>query len=132
MRRSACLILLASFGVAACAYDDEGPGPGWNGGGYSYHGRTWTGAPRRAYAGDLHGPGVPTLDEWLKGTREGRAIVTLGFREAGNGFVSEDVANRANIWFRLYADQNHDMTITDPEIRTALVAAAGRYLPRHP
>ena len=32
--------------------------------------------------------------------------------------------------FRRYADTNRDMTITDPEIRTALVAAAGRYRPR--
>jgi hypothetical protein len=55
-------------------------------------------------------------------------VVTLGFREAGEGFVSEDVAHRANIWFRRYADEDRDMRITDPEIRTALVQAAGRYL----
>ena len=44
--------------------------------------------------------------------------------------ISEETADRANIWFRRYADSNHDMTITDPEIRTALVAAGGRYIRR--
>jgi hypothetical protein len=48
--------------------------------------------------------------------------------------ISAETADRINIWFRRYADTNHDMTITDPEIRTALVAAAGRYMrpPRRP
>ena len=80
------------------------------------------------YRGDLRGPGLEILDPWLRETREGRAIVTLGFSDAAEGFVSEDTAHRANIWFRRYADENCDMRITDPEIRTALVAAAGRYL----
>jgi len=128
LRRSCCLILLASFAAGGCAYDTY-PAYGWHQGGYSYAGQAYAGPPRMPYAGDLTGPGVETLDEWLRGTREGRAIVTLGFGEAGGGFVSEDVANRANIWFRRYADSNRDMVITDPEIRTALVAAAGRYLP---
>ena len=52
----------------------------------------------------------------------------MGFMAAAEGFVSEDTAHRANIWFRRYADQDRDMRITDPEIRTALVVAAGRYL----
>jgi hypothetical protein len=127
MRPSICLILVSASTLSACAYDD---GHGWREGGYAYHGRHYGGPARRAYEGELHGPGVGQLDEWLKGTREGQAIVTLGFREAGYGYVSEEVADRANIWFRLYADQNHDMVITDPEIRTALVAAAGPYLRR--
>jgi hypothetical protein len=55
-------------------------------------------------------------------------VVTLGFRDAAGGVVSEDVAHRANIWFRCYADRDRDMIVTDPEIRTALVAAAGRYV----
>ncbi|HEV2866517.1 MAG TPA: hypothetical protein VGX37_08370, partial [Allosphingosinicella sp.] len=82
----------------------------------------------RAYEGDLEGPGLSILDPWLKETAEGRAIVTLGFREAARGFVSDDVAHRANIWFRRYADYDGDMRITDAEIRTALVTAAGRYV----
>lgn len=117
MRRSACLILLASFGLAACAYHGRGSGP-------AYHGE-WT--ERRAYEGELSGPGLAILDDWLKDTREGNVIVTMGWAEAHRGFVSEDVAHRVNIWFRRYADHNRDMTITDAEIRTALVHAAGRW-----
>ena len=92
-----------------------------------YQGGEWD-TPREVYAGELTGPGVALLDPWLRETREGRAVVTLGFGEAASGFVSEDVAHRVNIWFRRYADQNCDMVITDPEIRTALVTATQRYL----
>jgi len=92
----------------------------------AYDGQAW--ATRQPYTGELIGPGVALLDPWLIGTAEGRAIVTLGFRDAADGFVSEDVAHRANIWFRRYADHDCDLRVTDPEIRTALVAAAGRYL----
>lgn len=94
---------------------------------YGYEGTQWQG-PRRPHAGPLHGPGVAILDPWLLETEEGRAVVTLGFRDAARGFVTEDVAHRANIWFRRYADHDRDMKITDPEIRTALVQAGGRYL----
>ena len=93
----------------------------------AYHGDAY-GGPQAPYAGELTGPGVALLDPWLLETPEGRAVVTLGFSEAANGFVSEDVAHRANVWFRRYADENCDMQITDPEIRTALVTATGRYL----
>lgn len=116
--RLRAMVAVAALGVSACAhgYDD-----------YAYEGSHWSG-PRTPYEGELHGPGVEILDPWLKETREGRAIVTLGFRDAGEGLVSEDVAHRANIWFRRYADQDRDMRVTDSEIRTALVAAAGRYV----
>jgi len=117
MRRSVYLVLLAACGLAGCAYE------------HGYHGREWAG-PGHPYQGALSGPGLAILDDWLKDTREGNVIVTMGWREAGRGVVSEDVAHRANIWFRRYADRDRDMTITDPEIRTALVAAAGRHLPR--
>lgn len=108
------LAAFAALGASGCASD------------YAYRGDEW--ATRRPYAGELRGPGVDILDPWLIETPEGRAVVTLGFRDAGNGFVSEDVAHRANIWFRRYADHDCDMRVTDVEIRTALVAAAGRYL----
>jgi len=111
---------LAALGVTACAHDSYS-------GRHAYRGSEWSG-PRQAYQGDLHGPGLAILDPWLKETREGRAVVTLGFRDAARGFVSEDVAHRANIWFRRYADQDCDLRITDPEIRTALAAAAHRYM----
>lgn len=128
MRRCALVMTLATCALSGCMsgdYRNGGPERA-----YAYDGREWAGEPRRPYEGELHGPGVEILDDWLKETREGQAIVTLGFRDAGEGLVSEDVAHRANVWFRRYADQDRDMTITDPEIRTALVAAAGRYLPR--
>ncbi len=124
MRQRAFLSLLAgltALGVAGCATG------GYHHGRHAYGGGEWSG-PRQAFAGDLHGPGVALLDPWLKETREGRAVVTLGFRDAARGFVSEDVADRANRWFRRYADQDCDMRVTDPEIRVALATAAGRYL----
>jgi hypothetical protein len=113
------IILLAALALSACAhgYDDD----------YAYDGTDWL-ESRGPYVGELRGPGVATLDPWLRETEEGRAVVTLGFQEAARGVVSEDVAHRANIWFRRYADENRDMKITDPEIRTALVTATGRYL----
>jgi hypothetical protein len=109
---------LGALGAAACTTTSRD---------VAYHGGDYAG-PRAPYAGELTGPGVELLDPWLLETAEGRAVVTLGFSEAANGFVSEDVAHRANIWFRRYADENCDMQITDPEIRTALVTATGRYL----
>ena len=114
------LAALAALGASGCAYDSAR-------GRYAYDGAQWAG-PRAVYQGELHGPGVALLDPWLRETREGRAVVTLGFADAARGLVSEAVAHRANIWFRRYADQDCDMRVTDPEIRTALVAAAGRYL----
>lgn len=128
MRRHIYLAALSVCGLSACAWDDYGHGSAE--GPYSYRGQQWAGETRRPYEGPLRGPGVEILDDWLKETREGQAIVTLGFREAGEGLVGEDVAHRANVWFRRYADHDRDMTLTDPEIRTALVAAAGRYLSR--
>ncbi|HYN46426.1 MAG TPA: hypothetical protein VES64_07015 [Allosphingosinicella sp.] len=118
MRRSVYLVLIAAGGLAACAYDEHGD-----------HGREWAGQ-RHAHGGALSGPGVAILDDWLKDTREGKVIVTMGWRDAGRGVVSEDVAHRANIWFRRYADGNRDMTITDAEIRAALVAGARRWTRR--
>ena len=123
--RRATLLLALVLGTGACAYDSYGaPPPG-------YDGAEWRGT-RMPYEGPLRGPGLETLDPWLKGTEEGRAIVTMGFMDAAEGFVSEDVAHRANIWFRRYADHDRDMRITDPEIRTALVYAAGGYLRQPP
>ncbi len=101
------------------------------GGDPHYRGSEWRGlhpsAPR-PHLGELSGPGVEILDEWLRDTDEGRAILSLGWREARRGEISEDIAHRANIWFRRYADQDRDMVLTDPEIRIALVAAAAPHL----
>jgi hypothetical protein len=137
MRRRTVLTILALAGVSACAwgYDEHYYSGGWTAEaapGPAYRGRQWAAprAVRTPFEGALTGPGLAQLDDWLKDTPEGRAI-TLGFGDAANGVISEETADRANIWFRHYADTNHDMTITDPEIRTALVAASRRYLARH-
>ena len=105
----------AALMASGCAYND-----------YAYGGSEWAGE-RRPYEGELRGDGVEILDRWLADTREGRTIVTIGFRDAAEGEVSEDVAHRANIWFRRYADSNRDMRITDEEIRVALVTAGSRH-----
>ncbi len=104
-----------ALGASGCAADME----------RAYAGAAWGG--ERPEIEELEGPGVAILDPWLAETREGRAIVTVGFQDAAYGEVSEDVAHRANIWFRRYADSDRDMRITDEEIRVALVAAGGRY-----
>jgi hypothetical protein len=112
---------MAALTLSGCAtYDGYGAGPAY--GDYRYEGSDWRDAPR--YAGPLHGPGIGILDPWLRETREGRDIVTLGFGDAREGFVSAETAHRANIWFRRYADTDRDMCLTDPEIRVALVQAA--------
>ena len=137
MRRRTILTILTLAGVSACAwgYDEHyyAGGPdrlAMAAAAPAYRGRAWAGpqAVRTPFEGDLSGPGLAQLDDWLKDTPEGRAIVTLGFADAANGVISVETADRANIWFRRYADSNRDMTITDPEIRTALVAASRRYM----
>jgi hypothetical protein len=72
----------------------------------------------------VHGPGASILDPWLALTAEGRAILAAGFDMPRDGFVPDDVAARANVWFRRYADHNRDMRLTDEEIRTALAHSA--------
>ena len=123
MRRAILVSALGALALGACAHD---PHYGRRGD-LAYDGQHWRGT-RMPYEGELRGPGLAILDPWLRETREGQAIVTMGFMDAAEGFVSEDTAHRVNIWFRRYADENGDMRITDPEIRTALVAAAGPYL----
>jgi hypothetical protein len=137
MRRRTLLTLLALAGVSACAwgYDEHYYGSGradYAAPAPVYRGRAWAAPqpPRAPFEGALRGPGLAQLDDWLKDTPEGRAIVTLGFTDAADGVISEETADRANIWFRRYADTNRDMIVTDPEIRTALVAASRRYMAR--
>jgi hypothetical protein len=108
----------AAAATAGCAtYDHEG---GY--GRYRYEGDAWN--ARHGGGGPLRGPGVDVLDPWLAGTREGSVIVRSGWEDARGGFVDPDVAERANAWFRRYADANRDWCLTDEEIRAALVWAA--------
>lgn len=120
MRRAIYILCaIPALGAVACTTDGYGPP--------AYQGSQWN-QPRQPFPGELIGPGVALLDPWLAQTPEGRAIVTVGFSAAARGYISEEVAHRANIWFRRYADQDRDLRITDGEIRNALVAAAAPYL----
>ncbi len=129
----ALALWLAVAGLSACTYyDDYAYGPGYYGdqvgwdsfgryGDYRYAGDyydpgRWQG--REAY---LSGPGVERLDPWLAVTREGRDIVLLGFDTDDDGQITPVTADRANVWFRRYADTDEDLRLTDPEIRMALV-----------
>jgi hypothetical protein len=122
MRRSAIVALLSlALGVASCAYYDD---YAYRYGDYRYEGAAydpgrWDEARMR-----VQGPGAPILDPWLALTSEGRDIVAQGFNVGPEGFVSAEMADRANIWFRRYADSNRDMRLTDEEIRVALAHSA--------
>ena len=130
MRRPAIIALLAvAIGVSACAYyDDYGSGNGPPGrspyGDYVYQGSAYDRAGWDEATMRLEGPGAQMLDPWLALTSEGRDILAKGFTTGPEGFVSEETAERANAWFRRYADQDRDMRLTDEEIRIALAHSA--------
>ena len=113
------ILLLAALCaiVAGCATYERG---GY--GRYRYEGSDWTG--RHGGGGPLRGPGVGLLDPWLAETGEGSLLVRAGWLRARRGFVDRRTAERANAWFRRYADTDRDLCLTDHEIRTALVWAA--------
>ena len=126
MRRPAIVVLLAlALGVSACAYyDDYGSGYGPPGnspyGDYMYAGAAYDRSAWDEGSMRLNGPGADILDPWLALTSEGRNILALGFNAGANGIVSREMADRANVWFRRYADTDRDMRLTDEEIRLAL------------
>jgi hypothetical protein len=131
--RMAMRLIIALAGAAALAacttYGSHG-GAGYGPyGGYRYDGNSWAG---RHGGGALRGPGVELLDPWLAETEEGQAMLRAGWRSARSGWVDEEVAVRANRWFRRYADANRDYCLTDDEIRQALVWAlrTSRYAQR--
>ena len=118
------LALAGASALAGCAtYDGYGrhDGSGYDYGRYRYEGSAWAGPRGR---GGLRGPGVDILDPWLAGTEEGRRMVRAGWRSAARGRVDEATAERANRWFRRYADANRDLCLTDEEIRRALAFGA--------
>ena len=123
MRKAATLLLLAAaFGVAGCeTYDDDGyRGRGDRYGGYDYVGSDYErlGNDCDAFGGE----GGDMLDPWLACTHEGRDLVRALFDRDGR--IDSETADRANIWFRRYADHDRDLCLTDPEIRAALVTHA--------
>jgi hypothetical protein len=125
MRRSGIVALLAlALGVTSCAYYDDYAYGGGRFGDYRYDGMAYDPSRWDEAAMRLQGPGAGMLDPWLALTSEGRDILAAGFGARGNGFVSAETADRANIWFRRYADSNRDMRLTDAEIRTALAHSA--------
>ena len=130
MRRPAILALLTlALGVTACAYyDDYGSGYGPPGGSlhgdYMYAGSAYDRGDWDERSMRLDGPGAPILDPWLALTSEGRDILARGFNAGADGTISREMAERANIWFRRYADSDGDMRLTDEEIRLALAHAA--------
>lgn len=110
MRSGMIISLLAvALGITSCSYyDDYGVARGY--GDYRYEGRQFG---RR--------DGRSVLDPWLAQTPEGRDIVAAGFSP---GPVDAEMAHRANVWFRRYADTDRDLRLTDEEIRVALVQAS--------
>jgi hypothetical protein len=131
-------LLALALGVSACAYYDDygsgyayGPPGGSLYGDYMYAGAAYdrgTWDERRIRLG---GSGADLLDPWLALTSEGRDILALGFNAGANGTISRDMADRANVWFRRYADSDRDMHLTDEEIRIALAHAANEAGRRH-
>lgn len=118
--RPTALVLLALLATGACTthpsrygygdrYDDASYGRfSHHGGGYAYEGDDWN----SDWEDDLD-----HLDPWLEETEEGRAIVRRQLGGRGWGPSVRDL----NISFRIAADANRDMRLTDGEIRLALV-----------
>ncbi len=133
MRQPAIIALLSvALGVSTCSYhNDLGYGAPAQAafGAYRYAGAAYDEASWDQAKAQLAGPGAAMLDPWLAVTAEGRAILARGFKAEGSGIVTREVAERANLWFRRYADHDHDMLLTDGEIRVALVQAARKARP---
>ena len=105
MRRLA-LPLLCLLAVS-CAHDRGRYGPG----SYAYDGEEWAGRE----LDELSRP-----DPWLEETREGQAILDRNLRAGGH----PDAVRELNIRFRMFADTDRDLRLTDQEIRLALVRCA--------
>lgn len=115
------IMLVAALALGAtlasgCAYDRYAYGPPAYGD-YAYAGEEYS-------QDSFGGPGAERLDPWLADTEEGRSIVRLGFEAATEGTIDPATADRANIWFRRYADTDHDLRLTDEEIKVALIQAS--------
>lgn len=122
MRKAATIVLLtAAFGLAGCETNDGyGDRNGGRYGGYDYVGSDYErlGNDCDAFGGE----GGDMLDPWLACTDEGRDLVRTLFDRDGR--IDAATADKANIWFRRYADHDRDLCLTDPEIRGALVTHA--------
>src|SRR3712207_5528948 len=95
--------LAAAAALAGCTtYDDDRSDR------YRYEGSDWS--ERRG--SPLTGPGADRLDPWLSETEEGWAILRNRWTRRG-GWIDEEGAERANIWFRRFADVDGDLCLTD-------------------
>ena len=132
MRTSAraLTLLLAVAGLSACAYSNDygyGYGPTYPAygtaryGDYRYDGADYYPGSWNGNAAPISGAGAQMLDPWLAQTTEGRTIVSTHIDLDHDGHITSGAAQRANVWFRRYADSDGDMRLTDPEIRMALV-----------
>ena len=74
----------------------------------------------------LRGRGASRLDPWLASTAEGRQWVLQRYDRRGRGAVDARTARRANTDFRIWADQDRDLRLTDEEIRIALATIDAR------
>jgi hypothetical protein len=120
-------LFLAALGVSACQTNDLGDGGHRDRhGGYSYDGRDYHRLGNDCAS--FGGPGGDMLDPWLACTEEGENLVRI--RYARDGGLDEEDADEANVWFRRHADTNHDLCLTDGEIKAALVNAARHYARR--
>ena len=68
------------------------------------------------------------LDDWLKDTPEGRAIVTLGFSDAAGG-IRADIDDRGHTWFWFH---HYTRTRRSPTLRTRTPPRACGSLPAPP
>jgi hypothetical protein len=120
--RALLTLAAAAASLSACAtYGDYGRDDDYRSGRYRYEGSAWA---SRHGNGPLRGPGADVLDPWLAETEEGNLIVRAGWRGARDGWIDPETAERANVWFRRYADADRDLCLTDAEIRAGLAYAA--------
>jgi hypothetical protein len=119
MRGQFVLAAAATAALAGCTTYGDGYGRGGYED-YRYEGRDYS----RGRGNPFRGPGAHLLDPWLAETREGQRLVRMGWPGSRDGRIGVDLAHRANLWFRRYADSDRDLCLTDAEIRIALVMAA--------
>lgn len=126
------LAVVAAIGFAGCSYDMHGAGYGPRDGYYDSDYRYGNG-----YRGDhgyarreqsrFRGPGADELDPWLAHTTEGHKFVIDHYDLGPRGYLSEENARRANVFFRQWSDTDGDYRLTDEEIRTSLAHVRNGY-----
>lgn len=133
MRAKSALALAAfAVGLAGCSYDMHGDRHGYRDGYYDRdyrHGDGYRGdhGYGRHQARRFEGPGADSLDPWLARTAEGHKFVTDHYDLGPGDWLSEENAQRANVFFRQWSDTDGDYRLTDEEIRTSLLHVRNGY-----